>query len=83
MGFGKNLDAEGTCNGKKQNGKFWVGEARPEGLALHWGKPGTAGQQHFIPAENCAGNNSILELESRAAKKLTEGYLLNTTKSSL
>lgn len=68
---------------KTQDGKFWVGEARPEGLALHWGKPGTAGQQHFIPAENCAGNNSVLELESRAAKKLTEGYLLNTTKSSL
>ena len=22
MGFGKNLDAEGTCNGKKQNGKY-------------------------------------------------------------
>ncbi|MEG6502967.1 AAA family ATPase [Desulfovibrio sp. 1188_IL3213] len=69
--------------GKKHDGKFWVGEARPEGLTLHWGKPDTAGQQHFIPAENCAGNNSVLELESRAAKKLTEGYLLNTTKSSL
>ena len=22
MGFDKNLDAEGTCNGKKQNGKY-------------------------------------------------------------
>ena len=22
MGFGKNLDAEGTCNGKKQNSKY-------------------------------------------------------------
>ncbi len=26
-----------TLPGKKQSGKFWVGEARPEGLMLHWG----------------------------------------------
>ena len=71
-----------TSLGKKQSGKFWIGEARPEGLMLHWGKPDTAGQQHSIPAENCAGNNSVLELEARAAKKLTEGYILNITKSS-
>ena len=76
------LEVVHTLPGKKQNGKFWIGEARPEGLMLHWGKPDTAGQQHVISAENCAGNNPVLELEARAAKKLTEGYVLNTTKSS-
>ena len=76
------LEVVHTLSGKKQNGKFWIGEARPEGLMLHWGKPDTAGQQHVISAENCAGNNPVLELEARAAKKLTEGYVLNTTKSS-
>jgi len=75
------LEVAHTPPGKKQSGKFWIGEARPEGLMLHWGKPDTAGQQHSIPAENCAGNNSVLELEARAAKKLTEGYVLNITKS--
>jgi len=53
------------------------------GLTLKWGKPDTVGQQHFIPAENCEGNNSVMELEARAAKKLNEGYSLNTTKSTL
>ena len=72
-----------NLSGKKQDGKFWIGEASPVGLTLKWGKPDTVGQQHFIPAENCEGNNSVMELEARAAKKLTEGYLLNTTKSSL
>lgn len=76
------LEVVHTLPGKKQSGKFWIGEARPEGLMLHWGKPDTAGQQHVISSENCAGNNSVLELEARAAKKLTEGYVLNTTKSS-
>ncbi|SCM71344.1 AAA family ATPase [Desulfovibrio sp. 86] len=76
------LEVVHTLSGKNQNGKFWIGEARPEGLMLHWGKPNTVGQQHVIPAENCAGNNSVLELEARAAKKLTKGYVLNTTKSS-
>ena len=76
------LEVVHTLSGKNQNGKFWIGEARPEGLMLHWGKPNTVGQQHVIPAENCAGNNSVLELEARAAKKLTKGYVLSTTKSS-
>lgn len=71
-----------NLSGKKQDGKFWIGEASPVGLTLNWGKPDTVGQQHFIPAENCEGNNSVLELEARAAKKLKEGYSLNTTKSS-
>ena len=71
-----------NLSGKKQDGKFWIGEASPVGLTLKWGKPDTVGQQHFIPAENCEGNNSVLELEARAAKKLNEGYSLNTTKSS-
>ena len=69
-------------SGKKQNGKFWIGEASPVGLTLKWGKPDTVGQQHFIPAENCEGNNSVMELEARAEKKIKEGYSLNTTKSS-
>ena len=68
---------------QSQSGKFWIGEARPEGLMLRWGKLDTAGQQRFFPADKCEGNNSVLELEARAAKKLTEGYALNTTKSSL
>lgn len=68
---------------QSQSGKFWIGEARPEGLMLKWGKLDTAGQQRFFPADKCEGNNSVLELEARAAKKLTEGYVLNTTKSSL
>ena len=76
------LEVVHTSLGKKQSGKFWIGEARPEGLMLHWGKPDTVGQQHVIAAENCAGNNSVLELEARAAKKLTKGYVLSTTKSS-
>jgi cobaltochelatase CobS len=71
-----------NLSGKKQDGKFWIGEASPVGLTLKWGKPDTVGQQHFIPAENCEGNNSVMELEARAAKKLNEGYSLNTTKSS-
>ena len=71
-----------NLSGKKQDGKFWIGEASPVGLTLKWGKPDTVGQQHFIPAENCEGNNSVLELEARAAKKFNEGYSLNTTKSS-
>lgn len=65
------------------SGKFWIGEARPEGLMLHWGKQGTSGQQRFIPADKCESNNAVLELECRAAKKLRDGYVLNTTKSSL
>lgn len=65
------------------SGKFWIGEARPEGLMLHWGKQGTSGQQRFIPADKCESNNAVLELEARAAKKLRDGYVLNTTKSSL
>ena len=69
--------------GKKQDGKFWIGEARPEGLMLKWGKLDAAGQQRFFPADKCEGNNSVLELECRAAKKIKEGYALNTTKSSL
>ncbi|MPL60156.1 hypothetical protein SDC9_05712 [bioreactor metagenome] len=71
-----------NLSGKKQNGKFWIGEASPVGLTLKWGKPDTVGQQHFIPAENCEGNSSVMELETRAAKKLNAGYSLNTTKSS-
>ncbi len=71
-----------NVSGKKQDGKFWIGEASPVGLTLKWGKPDTGGQQHFIPAENCEGNSSVMELEARAAKKLNEGYSLNTTKSS-
>ena len=72
-----------NLSGKKQDGKFWIGEASPVGLTLKWGKPDTVGQQHFIPAEKCGGNNSVLELEARATKKLNEGYSLNTTKSSI
>ena len=68
---------------QSQSGKFWIGEARPEGLMLKWGKLDTAGQQRFFPADKCEGNNSVLELEARAAKKIKEGYVLNTTKSSL
>ena len=71
-----------NLSGKKQDGKFWIGEASPVGLTLKWGKPDTVGQQHFIPAENCEGNNSVMELEARAEKKIKEGYALNTTKSS-
>mgnify|MGYP000721044784 FL=1 len=71
-----------NLSGKKQDGKFWIGEASPVGLTLKWGKPDTVGQQHFIPAENCEGNNSVMELEARAEKKIKEGYSLNTTKSS-
>ena len=71
-----------NLSGKKQDGKFWIGEASPVGLTLKWGKPDTVGQQHFIAAENCEGNSSVMELEARAAKKLNEGYSLNTTKSS-
>ncbi len=71
-----------NLSGKKQDGKYWIGEASPVGLTLEWGKPDTVGQQHFISAENCEGNNSVMELEARAAKKLNEGYSLNTTKSS-
>ena len=76
------LEVVHTLSGKNQNGKFWIGEARPEGLMLHWGKPNTVGQQHVIPAENCEGNNSVMELEARAEKKIKEGYSLNTTRSS-
>ena len=65
------------------SGKFWIGEARPEGLMLHWGKQGTSGQQRFIPADKCESNNAVLELEARAAKKLKDGYVLIPTKSSL
>ena len=72
-----------NLSGKKQDGKFWIGEASPVGLTLKWGKPDTVGQQHFIPAEHCEGKNSVMELEARAAKKLNEGYSLNTTKSTL
>ena len=71
-----------NLSGKKQDGKFWIGEASPVGLTLKWGKPDTVGQQHFIPAENCEGNNSVMELEARAEKKIKEGYSLNTTRSS-
>ena len=71
-----------NLSGKKQDGKFWIGEASLVGLTLKWGKPDTVGQQHFIPAENCEGNNSVMELEARAEKKIKEGYSLNTTKSS-
>ena len=71
-----------NLSGKKQDGKFWIGEASPAGLTLKWGKPDTVGQQHFIPAENCEGNNPVMELEARAEKKIKEGYSLNTTKSS-
>ena len=71
-----------NLSGKKQNGKFWIGGASPVGLTLKWGKPDTVGQQHFIPAENCEGNNSVMELEARAEKKIKEGYSLHTTKSS-
>lgn len=66
-----------------QSGKFWIGEARPEGLMLKWGKQGTSGQQRFIPADKCESNNAVLELEARAAKKLKDGYVLIPTKSSL
>ena len=45
-----------------QSGKFWTGEARPEGLMLQWGKQGTAGQQKLIPAEQCESSNAVLEL---------------------
>ena len=71
-----------NLSGKKQDGKFWIGEASLVGLTLKWGKPDTVGQQHFILAENCEGNNSVMELEARAEKKIKEGYSLNTTKSS-
>ena len=71
-----------NLSGKKQDGKFWIGEASPVGLTLKWGKPDTVGQQHFISAENCAGNNSVFELEARATKKITQGYALNLAKSS-
>ena len=77
-----NLQVVHNLSGKKQDGKFWIGEASPVGLTLKWGKPDTVGQQHFIPAENCEGNNSVMELEARAEKKIKEGYSLNTTRSS-
>ena len=77
------LQVDYNLPGQKQSGKFWVGEARTEGLMLQWGKQGTSGQQKFIPAEQCENSNVVLELEYRTAKKLKEGYALIPAKSSL
>ena len=77
------LEVVHNLSGKKQDGKFWIGEASSVGLMLKWGKPDTVGQQKFIPAENCESNNAVLELEARAARKLKDGYALIPAKSSL
>ena len=38
-----------NLSGKKQDGKYWIGEASPVGLTLEWGKPDTVGQQRNRP----------------------------------
>ena len=64
-------------------GKDWVGQARPDGLVLQFGRTGSKGQQRFYEAKECRQNDPIHELELRAAKKLREGYHLIPGKSSL
>lgn len=63
--------------------KDWVGDAGAEGLTITWGHSGQSGQQHFVPVDTCKDKSPILELTSRAAKKLREGYALIKTKSSI
>ena len=63
--------------------KDWVGDAGAEGLTITWGHTGQSGQQHFVPVDTCKDKSPILELTSRAAKKLREGYALIKTKSSI
>ena len=63
--------------------KDWVGDAGAEGVTITWGRTGQSGQQHFVPVDTCKDKSPILELTSRAAKKLREGYALIKTKSSI
>lgn len=47
---------------------------RDEGIAICWGKLGTAGQKHFINKTNCKHGSPTMEANLRVEGKLREGY---------
>jgi len=57
-------------------GKFWKAVAHPNGLALQWGRLGTAGQGKVLDLPRCAQGNPVQELMDRALAKINEGYVL-------
>jgi hypothetical protein len=68
----------------KSGGKFWEGSLSINGLNRCWGKlHGGQGASKFIPVENCAKNNPVLELKNRVMEKLRKGYRLVFTKTFL
>ena len=50
--------------------------AHPNGLALQWGRLGTAGQGKVLDLPRCAQGNPVQELMDRALAKINEGYVL-------
>ena len=64
-------------------GKVWVVHALEEGLNIQWGKPGTRGQQKFIPLNQCTGNDSMKEMLKRTVEKLRKGYIVLLHESRL
>lgn len=69
--------------GKTGQSKFWRAECRQNGIKLTWGREGTAGQSRLLLCGQDFKAQSIFELASRATAKITEGYSLITSKSTL
>lgn len=61
--------------------KDWIAEAQKDGMALRFGKTGSVNNKRFYELSICADNSSLSELESRAARKLREGYYLLVNES--
>lgn len=56
--------------------KDWIGEATANGMALMFGKTGSVNNKRFFELSSCVNGSPVSELESRAFKKIREGYWL-------
>ena len=64
-------------------GKFWIAEAEKTGIAIRWGRVGTAGTLKHIPLSHCEQQNAALELKKRTLSKLRSGYVLTPAETAL
>ncbi len=62
--------------------KEWIGEARPDGMALSFGRTGNVNNKRFFKRDVCCDCDPHKELEIRACKKIHEGYWLLPEKCS-
>jgi predicted DNA-binding WGR domain protein len=64
-------------NASASGGKFWEGRATDRHLIVTWGKVrGSQGTSKTFQRNQCEADNTIMELMSRATKKLQKGYHL-------